>query len=123
MEETRRFEPELGSARAARNFVNGVLARFDGSLDEETLANVALLTSELASNAMMHSRSDFDVTVKLADGHVRVEVKDPNPRVPQPCMVPVDSTSGRGLHLVDLLASSWGVERLVGGKAVWFEMT
>lgn len=88
--------PSSGVPAPRRNFVNGVLARFDGSLDEETLANVALLTSELASNAMMHSRSDFDVTVKLADGHVRVEVKDPNPACHSPAWSPSTPPAGDG---------------------------
>jgi hypothetical protein len=31
-------------------------------------------------------------------------------------------TSGRGVDLVNTLASAWGVERLPVGKAIWFEV-
>jgi len=33
------------------------------------------------------------------------------------------ATSGRGMHLVELLASSWGVDVGQSSKVVWFEAT
>jgi hypothetical protein len=33
-----------------------------------------------------------------------------------------DDESGRGLAIVDALASRWGVDRFEGGKSVWFEV-
>jgi hypothetical protein len=32
------------------------------------------------------------------------------------------SPTGRGLHLLDRLASSWGIEMTEDGKTVWFEI-
>jgi hypothetical protein len=37
-------------------------------------------------------------------------------------MAPADATTGRGLALLDALASSWGADRHVEGKTVWFEV-
>jgi anti-sigma regulatory factor (Ser/Thr protein kinase) len=84
---------------------------------------VELLTTELATNAVLHAHSPFTVSVQVDQGWVRVEVTDsspvlpPKPRLPRP-----DATSGRGLVLVDILATRWGSERLETGKRVWFEL-
>jgi hypothetical protein len=39
-----------------------------------------------------------------------------------PRSVPLDATTGRGLLIVDSLASRWGVIEHDGGKSVWFEV-
>jgi hypothetical protein len=33
------------------------------------------------------------------------------------------AASGRGLQIVDHLATDWGVERVPHGKRVWFELS
>ena len=34
----------------------------------------------------------------------------------------VDDLTGRGMAMVAAYASAWGVERVAGGKRVWFEV-
>ncbi|GHC44679.1 ATP-binding protein [Streptomyces flavofungini] len=87
------------------------------------------IVAELASNAVRHGHvpgRDFRLTLRLtAGGVLRVEVTDTCterlPRPPGP--VAPDAESGRGLLLVEALATRWGTE--VGpapGKTVWAEV-
>jgi anti-sigma regulatory factor (Ser/Thr protein kinase) len=81
-----------------------------------------LLVSELATNAVIHGRTEFEVVVRLSPERLRIEVIDGNARPPSPVMVPTRSTSGRGLSIVQQIASAWGVEQHETGKVVWFEL-
>ncbi|MFF9012305.1 ATP-binding protein [Streptomyces sp. NPDC014870] len=82
-----------------------------------------LLTSELVTNALIHTDHGAVVTATVVPDSLRVEVRDFVPGVPEP-RVPVadDGTNGRGLVLVQELADSWGVEDHGVGKVVWFEL-
>ncbi|MFE2579897.1 ATP-binding protein [Streptomyces sp. NPDC059378] len=82
-----------------------------------------LLTSELVTNALVHTDRDALLTATVGPDGLRVEVRDfvagrPRPWVP----AAQDGTHGRGLHLVQSLASAWGVRPHGVGKAVWFEL-
>ncbi|MCX5203375.1 ATP-binding protein [Streptomyces sp. NBC_00237] len=84
-----------------------------------------LLTSELVTNALIHTESDAELTATLAASTLRVEVRDQLSRMPEPRLASCDeNTHGRGLLLVQALADAWGV-RMQGhgpGKVVWFEL-
>ena len=110
------FPAELGSVAAARRFVRGAL---DGIPDDRR-ERLTLVVSELATNALLHAASAFEVAVHW-DGLVRLEVADSDPTVPQPRQASTGDVSGRGLHLVQQLCSRWGVERRDDGKSVWCE--
>jgi anti-sigma regulatory factor (Ser/Thr protein kinase) len=118
IERARRFEPEPLNVRAARDFVAGALEAqgFHGDADV-----VLLLASELVTNAVRHARTPFDVTVDVQDEKVKVAVidgdRDHQPQMQNPGP---DATNGRGLRLVDELATYWGSDRTGRGKAVWF---
>ncbi|MCT4352250.1 ATP-binding protein [Streptomyces sp. Je 1-79] len=82
-----------------------------------------LLTSELVTNALIHTDHGAVITATVVPDGLRVEVRDfvaglPEPRAP----IADDGTSGRGLVLVQALADSWGVEKHGVGKVVWFEL-
>ena len=115
-----RLPPDGRSTGQARRFVADVLS--GAGITGETLDAAVLLTSELATNAVLHARSDLTVVVTVSAGGVRVEVADENPRLPSPVFVSVDALSGRGLQLVQAVASSWGIETHDSGKVVWFEL-
>jgi anti-sigma regulatory factor (Ser/Thr protein kinase) len=114
-----RFSVEADSVRSVRRWIAEIAE--DWHLAEsETLV---LLGSELATNAVLHARTDYEVRVShTADDTVRVEVVDSNTRLPSVAPVPVDATSGRGLLIVQALASSWGIDNYGDGKVVWFEL-
>jgi anti-sigma regulatory factor (Ser/Thr protein kinase) len=82
-----------------------------------------LLTSELVTNALVHTDHDAILTATLGPGTLRVEVRDFVGRHPKLC-VPIadDGTHGRGLVLVQSLSDAWGVRAHGVGKAVWFEL-
>ncbi|HEX7167839.1 MAG TPA: ATP-binding protein [Acidimicrobiales bacterium] len=111
------FAPEVGSARLARTFVRTALEAHALPAD---LA--VLLVSELATNAVLHARTDYVVRLTSNDGRVRVEVQDANERSPSIAHAPPEATSGRGLQLVQTLSAGWGVEGRPDGKVVWFEV-
>ena len=111
------------SPRNARRFVSGQAAEWGY---DHILPAVELLTSEVVTNAVLHAEGTaIEVEVAdLADG-LLVGVADhasdaePTPRLAKP----TDPT-GRGLTLVDALASSWGVSQVPDdGKVVWFRIS
>ncbi|WP_405649513.1 ATP-binding protein [Streptomyces sp. NBC_00019] len=82
-----------------------------------------LLTSELVTNALIHTDHDAVLTATVGPGGLRVEVRDfvarrPRLRVPNAD----DGMHGRGLVLVQSLADAWGVRAHGVGKVVWFEL-
>lgn len=115
------FPPAPASVRAARRFVSSVLAEW-GLRAAYDAAEV--LVSEVVTNAVLHARTPFAVTVTRSADAVRVSVSDGSPAVPQQRMYGPDSTTGRGMRLVNSLALRWGVEADgSGGKVVWFEVS
>ncbi|MDQ2826478.1 MAG: ATP-binding protein [Actinomycetota bacterium] len=89
----------------------------------EVVDTVELLTSEIVTNAILHGRAGPKLIVEIDDGVVRVGVHDMGPDVPVRRIARADDVSGRGVVIVDELASAWGVEpELGGGKRVWFEV-
>lgn len=84
-----------------------------------------LLTSELVTNALLHTAKGavFDAALG-SDSRLRVEVQDGTSRLPGRRRDPEAeyATSGRGLLLVEALADSWGVQLLGDGKVTWFEL-
>ncbi|MFF8394127.1 ATP-binding protein [Streptomyces sp. NPDC016172] len=82
-----------------------------------------LLTSELVTNAIVHTDHDAVLTATVGPRGLRVEVRDFVARRPR-VRVPVadEGTNGRGMFLVQALADAWGVRPHGVGKAVWFEL-
>lgn len=87
---------------------------------------VALLVSEMATNALVHGAGQVQVQVQVRAARngrrLRVEVADQSPQMPVVRRPGLLSEGGRGLALVESLATDWGMQRQDGGKAVWFEL-
>lgn len=120
IEAKRLFYGDASSVGEARLFVRDVLAETDAPANAVDAA--VLLISELATNVALHARTDLLVTIRVEYGALWAQVKDWNSRMPQPCMAPPDATTGRGLQLLEAIASQWGVERNTDGKVVWFTL-
>lgn len=82
-----------------------------------------LVASELVTNAVIHARTPFTVTLRLADGRLHVAVRDGDPR---PMLRPSPGAGGgphdehgRGLLLLDAMADAWGCSPTADGKVVW----
>ena len=101
-----------------------------GLLDNDDVhvrETVVLLVSELVSNAVQHGGPHGpDATVGLQieprPDRIRVAVTDAGTGDPRLGNGAIDHPSGRGLLLVDAMASRWGCDRLPVGKTVWFEL-
>lgn len=115
------FAPAPEAAKDARRFVEAGLR--DHGCTEETVEIVTLLTSEVATNAVVHARTDFLVRLKLREERVRVEVDDEGMGAAVLTYAEPDDARGRGLSIVDALADRWGDEHRPGGRhRVWFEL-
>lgn len=119
-------------ARLARTLVVQQLTEWCGiPYDSGSARTVALITAELASNAITHGHlpgRDFRLTLLLLPQSVRIEVTDTRPDrlppQPPPGPVPTDAGSGRGLLLIDAYANRWGCTvRDAYTKTVWAEVT
>lgn len=118
LEVHRRFGPTPVAVREARAFLRDCLDALARHVDFDVDA-VLLAANELATNAVVHGGTEFEVRVRLHDGTVRVEVSDHDPRLPQARTADVDATSGRGLALVHNSGLRWGADRTDDGKTVW----
>jgi anti-sigma regulatory factor (Ser/Thr protein kinase) len=107
--------------REARAFVAKALGDLHAGVD-----NAVLLTSELVTNAVMHSSSrcaggSVTVLIVESDGGVRIEVADEGSDLSAPVVRgDVYASDGHGLFLVQTLADQWGYVRDNGGTTVWF---
>lgn len=97
------------------------LARQAG-FDETGVDLLVLLTSETVANAVIHGRSIVRLLVTADSAVVRVEVGDDNSRHPLLQSHDVDALDGRGVRMLQVCTSSWGVRPDEIGKTVWFEV-
>jgi len=105
------------SVPIARHFVESVLSSWH---QPELAWTATLIVSELGANCALHARTEFTVRVSTTDEQsVRIEVSDGSVRLPRQRAFGLESTTGRGLRLVDELASDWGVDARVDGKTLW----
>jgi anti-sigma regulatory factor (Ser/Thr protein kinase) len=132
-EVTRQFTQLLSAtprgARLARLLAVQQLAEWGWPPSCTASESAALVVAELAANAVTHGRVRgrcFRLGLVVeAPGTLRVEVADPcGDRRPEPRTTtapdPELDESGRGLVLVDALATRWGTEpRPPSGKTVW----
>jgi len=106
------------SARAARTLLRQAL----GEDADGLLFAIELLVSEVVSNAVRHASSAPRIEAHLGPDSVRVAVYDADPRLPERREPDVGRPGGRGLHLLDQIASRWAAEPSGSGKVVWFEL-
>ena len=107
------------SGREARRLATAALDRWESAPAADT---VELLVTELVANAVLHAGSAPEVAVLLLPDAIRIEVADDSPELPAPRAAGPTATSGRGMGLIEALATRWGAERTVSGKTVWVEV-
>ncbi|MGW5418423.1 ATP-binding protein, partial [Actinomadura geliboluensis] len=112
------FPSAAAAVADARRFVRKVLA--DWGMDEAA-DDAVLATSELATNAIAYAGTSFEVSCRLEDGDIKIEVRDRHPTrgIEMPG---VTASSGRGLPSIARLAASWGVSYDHRTKGVWFRL-
>lgn len=117
-----RVEAESEAVPEARRKIVELVRRWNVPLPEETLADLELLSTELITNAVRHTESSCTVTVCWTGMRVRVEVTDVSPLRPHRRRSSPEAEGGRGLLLVESLATAWGSAPDPAGKVVWFEL-
>lgn len=104
--------PATSSVPRARELVAEVTVHLPARAQEAA----ELIVSELATNSVVHARTDFEVFAAADDTAVEVVVAD------RTGWVGVDRSSrtpGNGLLLVGLLASEWAAVMEGSGKRIW----
>ncbi|MEV1026223.1 SpoIIE family protein phosphatase [Streptomyces sp. NPDC050264] len=84
--------------------------------------DVEVAAGELLVNALLHTEGGAILTLEVLSGppcRVRLWVKDRSSTRPRRKSPGETATSGRGLLMVEAIASRWGVEPRGEGKAVW----
>ena len=107
------------SVPKARRFIRQQLVALgaDGACDD-----AETLVSELATNAVLHAKTEYTLRVARTEDTVRIRVHDLSSVLPRERHYGHDSTTGRGIRLVATLAVAWGVEAEGTGKAIWFDL-
>ncbi|MCX4823923.1 ATP-binding protein [Streptomyces sp. NBC_01142] len=124
------FSSSARGARLARRLAVRRLEEWGYPPASDLSCTVALLSAELAANAVCHGRVPgrcfhLRLTFEARTRLIRIELSDASsdrPPTNPPAPSPGDE-SGRGLLLVDVLASRWGTTpRVPIGKTVWAEV-
>jgi anti-sigma regulatory factor (Ser/Thr protein kinase) len=87
------------------------------------VADAALATTELVTNALVHGRPPIELRLRLESTDVLVEVRDRATYQPRKLRPDETDEHGRGLQIVAALASRWGTRPTEHGKTVWCVLT
>ncbi|MDQ1466232.1 MAG: hypothetical protein QOH10_647, partial [Actinomycetota bacterium] len=110
----------VSSPRRARRFVRDTLEPL--GVPQASIDDAELVATELVTNSVMHARSEVMVSVEYANRLVRLRVEDHSPVRPVVRNAAPDAATGRGLFIVEQLASRWGIDLQREGKTVWVEL-
>jgi anti-sigma regulatory factor (Ser/Thr protein kinase) len=114
-----RWANDLQAPRRARRALTDFAAH---RLDDDMLATALLLTTEVVTNAVQHTSGPLRLRAHLGPVALVVEVEDFSEDGIR--FAPPDDAAecGRGLQIIEALATRWGTERTHLGKLVWFEI-
>lgn len=126
--------PSVTAPAVARQFIHDTCWRWrmdaaDDPDDElagpwvdDLVDRAVLVASELVTNAVVHTHGPLRLRVELVAERLHLAVADQSPRLLGLAARPGDpeAEGGRGLLVVDQLASSWGMQHPPeGGKVIW----
>jgi serine/threonine-protein kinase RsbW len=118
MRSARTFTNAPDAPAHARRYVAGLLNGVPRDITDE----IAIMVSELATNCVRHTVTDFTVRVDRTASEVRVDVTDSGGGTPEVRSPELSEPSGRGLRIVEELSDAFGITQLADGpgKTVWF---
>ena len=111
------------SPAAAREFV-----RRSGCTEHasELLEDALLLITELVTNSIRYGGPPIVLAIECDGEGLHVRVRDGSRDLPRPGQADLEDEGGRGLTLVELLTTTWGVKPVADdygtGKEVWFAL-
>lgn len=115
----RTLPPHASSVGEARRLVRSEL-RETGR--EDLVETAELVVSELVTNALVHAGTSIEVTARVGDDGLHVEIRDGSPHLPAARHHSMMAGTGRGLRLVQQMVDSWGAYPDADGKVVWFQL-
>lgn len=110
---------EADNVCAARRFASAFLTLWGVANDDQ--ASPVLIISELATNAVLHGRSEMAIELCVAEHVVRIEVTDfgEPAAAPSPgCFEEAAGEHGRGLSIVECLSDWIEIHREAWGRRV-----
>jgi anti-sigma regulatory factor (Ser/Thr protein kinase) len=123
---TRALGPGLASARAARDFTRQTLEAWDLHV---LSPDAAVIVSELGTNALLYGArgcvngaagGPIELILWQRADHLVCAITDPGSEPPVAAAPDPCAAGGRGLHVVQALATAWGWAWLgAHRKAVW----
>jgi hypothetical protein len=111
------LSPEPSNVARARSFVLDLVPQ----ADDDCRDCLSLLTSELATNVVVHARTEMRVVVLLTGDVAVVGIHDLD--LGHSEIVTHDRDGGRGLMIIDAIAAAHGRAGFpTGGKVIWFRL-
>jgi anti-sigma regulatory factor (Ser/Thr protein kinase) len=120
------LRPELSltlprDSSAPRTARRAAEQHFADALSRERLAELALVVSELVTNAVVHGQREIVVKLRLDAEVLRGDVIDQGGGFERAMREHgPDELGGRGLLIVEAMAARWGIHE--GTTHVWFEL-
>ncbi|MCX4447856.1 SpoIIE family protein phosphatase [Streptomyces sp. NPDC058369] len=110
----------IEAAPRARAFATGVLASWRFPVE---LCDLGVLAAgELVANSLQHGTPPMRLGLRRTDRRLIIEVTDGDDHLPRRRRADPADEAGRGITIVESIATSWGSRRTPGGgKAVWCE--
>ncbi len=107
---------------AARHLVTVLLPSWE--LPDALCGDAELIVSELVTNAYRHApgTNSFELALERRADGVRLSLADGSSIYPLITELSSTATSGRGMTIVETLASRWGADDYRGGKRVWVDL-
>jgi len=114
------FDARPVSVSKSRRFAEEATA----DLAPDVREAIVLMVSELATNALVHATSGFEVRIERDATSVRTTVTDNGEGMPNISFPGATEPHGRGLQVVQELSDEWGTvdDTDAPGKAVWFSV-
>jgi anti-sigma regulatory factor (Ser/Thr protein kinase) len=118
MEISRELSKDVQAPKSARRMVAQLLRGYDSGV----LEVAQLLANELVANVLKHTSGRPRIVLRLDPGCLHIEVSDDSPERPSLLAGEQTDEQGRGLTIVDALATRWGTQSLGTGKVVWCDL-
>jgi anti-anti-sigma regulatory factor len=112
------LEPRPGAARQARELITEACARWERP---GLTGSACIVVTEMVNNVVAHANTSMVVMLAANGNGMSVAVRDQSATLPLFTGAPVAPTAfgGRGMLLIDSVASHWGSLALSDGKVVW----
>ncbi len=105
------------AAAQARSFLRAAAAEWQ--LPDDVVADCVQIVSEIVGNVIRHAQTPLTLRLSYDGEAVLIASTDGAVRLPEQHTASDVSEDGRGLLIIDSVASSWGVHHAVVGKTMW----